>query len=150
MMKCDQGSTSACGKSCCCWSCAEKGTCADVCDAYISEQEVLDHCPSVITEENALATFETRAVGVIQAMANLLKQKKELEEQEKTVREQLVEAMESHGVKSFESDLLKVTFKAASTRAGVDSKALKEKFPEVYEAVKTVTPVKASVSISLK
>lgn len=150
MMKCSQGSNSVCGKSICCWECAEKDTCKNVCDAYDSLQDIQEHCPCLIKEETAVATFEAKSVGTVQRMIDLLKKKKELEEQEKGVREQLVEAMETHGVKSFENDLLKVTFKAASTRSGIDTKLLKEKYPEVYEAVKTTSTVKASVNISLK
>lgn len=150
MMKCEQGSTSICGKNLCCWSCEERENCQYGCTLFNSDHEAMVNCPEVITEENALATFNTRAVSIIQAMVDLLKQKKELEEKEEAVRQQLTAAMEMHGITCFENDSLKVTFKKASVRSGVDTKALKENFPEVYKACKKDTPVKASISISLK
>ena len=149
-MNCEQGSLSPCGKNLCCWSCAEREHCPDACISYSSEKAAMEHCPDIITEEKALTIFSTKAVGVIKAMTDLLKKKKELEEQEKTVREQLLAAMETHGVKCFENELLKVTYKAASTRSGVDSKLLKQNYPEVFKAVQTSIPVKSSIAISLK
>lgn len=150
MMKCEQGSLSDCGKDLCCWSCEEREACPDACNSFKSAHEAAVNCVDVVTEENALATFNSRAVSVIQAMVDLLKQKKELEEKEEAVRQQLTAAMEMHGITCFENDSLKVTFKKASVRSGVDTKALKENFPEVYKACKKDTPVKASISISLK
>lgn len=87
---------------------------------------------------------------MIQAMTDLLKQKKALEEQEKTVRAKLVEAMDAYGVKSFENELLKVTYVAATSKTTVDSKTLKKDMPDVYEKYSKTSPVAASVRISLK
>ncbi len=149
-MICKEGANSPCGKSCCCWSCEEREGCRDACASFISDTEAMEKCPCIVKEENALAVFQIKAVNVIQNMVQLLQQKKALEEKEKTVREELTAAMDAFGIKSFENDILKVTFKAASVRSGVDSKALKAKFPEVYKEVQTETPVKASIAISLK
>lgn len=149
-MICKEGANSPCGKSCCCWSCEERESCRDACASFTGDAEAMEKCPCIVKEENALAVFQTKAVNVIQNMVQLLQQKKALEEKEKTVREELTAAMDAFGIKSFENDSLKVTFKAASVRSGVDSKALKAKFPEVYKEVQTETPVKASIAISLK
>ena len=149
-MICKEGVNSPCGKSCCCWSCEERESCDYACTSYTSDSEAIEKCSYIVKEENALAVFQTKAVNVIQNMVQLLQQKKALEEKEKTVREELSAAMDAFGIKSFENDVLKVTFKAASVRSGVDTKALKAKFPEVYKEVQTETPVKASVAISLK
>lgn len=149
-MICKEGSNSECGKTCCCWSCKELDGCPNACASFASDSEAMEKCSCIVKEENVLAIFQTKAVNVIQNMVQLLQQKKALEEKEKVVREELTAAMDAFGIKAFENDALKVTFKAASVRSGVDSKALKAKFPEVYQAVQTETPVKASIAISLK
>lgn len=46
--------------------------------------------------------MQTEAAGIIKSIAALTLQKKQIEEQEKEMRIQLVAAMEKYGVKSFE------------------------------------------------
>jgi predicted phage-related endonuclease len=54
------------------------------------------------------------------------------------------------GIKNWESDNLKFTVKAASTREGLDSKKIKAEMPEIYEKYKTTTQVKESLIIKIK
>lgn len=62
----------------------------------------------------------------------------------------LLEEMEKRGLKSYETDGVKITYVAASTRSTLDSKAIKEKYPAIYEAHSKTTEVKASLKITLK
>lgn len=62
----------------------------------------------------------------------------------------LLQEMESRGLKSFEKGNLKITYVAPSTRATLDSKAIKEQYPAIYEANLKTTEIKASLKITLK
>lgn len=150
MILCKMGSESVCGKKCCCWDCDERATCKDVCDAYEDGKEAERYCIQYIPEETSLAAFQAKEATVIQKMVDLLKQKKALEEQEKGIREQLVQAMGAYNVKSFENDLLKVVFVDSTTKTTLDSKALKKDHPDLVEAYSKVSKVSGSVRITLK
>lgn len=62
----------------------------------------------------------------------------------------LLQEMESRGLKSFEKGNLKITYVAPSTRTTLDSKAIKEQYPAIYEANLKTTEIKASLKITLK
>lgn len=150
MKKCNSGiNCPVTGENTCCKCCDKLQTCEGACEDALDLTAV---CPDEVDEatESLPALFGQKEVAVIQAMTDLLKQKKALEEQEAKVREQLVAAMDAHGIKSFENDLLKVVFVAASTRTTIDSKALKKDLPDVAEKYSKTSSVKASVKISLK
>lgn len=145
MIKCKQAiESSSCGKTCCCLECEEKATCKEVCT------ELKEGCEDAFEETDSLATMQHEAGKVIQAIAALTVQKKQIEEQEKEMRVQLLAAMEKYGVKSFESDAVKFVYVAPSTRTTIDSKALKKDLPDVAAKYSKTSPVSASVKITVK
>ena len=145
MIKCKQAmESSACGKVCCCLECEERESCKDVCT------ELSPDCEDAFSEETALATMQTEAAGIIKSIAALTLQKKKIEDQEKAMREQLKEVMEKYGVKSFESDTVKFTYVAPTTRTTIDSKALKKDLPDVAAKYSKTSNVSASVKITVK
>ena len=145
MIKCKQAmESSACGKVCCCLECEEKDTCKDVCS------ELYPDCADAFTEETALATMQKEAGAVITAIANLSVQKKQIEDQEKEMRKQLVAAMEKYGVKSMKNDLVEIVYVAPTTRTTIDSKALKNDLPDVAAKYSKTSNVSASVKITVK
>lgn len=135
---------SACGKVCCCLECGERESCEDVCT------ELSPNCEDAFTEETALATMQTEAAAIIKGIAALTLQKKQLEEQEKEMRVQLMAAMEKYGVKSFENEDVKFTYVAATTRTTIDSAKLKKDLPEVAERYSKISKVSDSVKITVK
>jgi predicted phage-related endonuclease len=58
--------------------------------------------------------------------------------------------MELHGVKKFESDVLNLTYIAATTATSVDSKKLKADHPEIYDECSKVSNKKAYVKVVVK
>lgn len=146
MIKCKQAVKfgSGCGKTCCCLECEERGSCKDVCTA----QRI--NCPDAFNEETAVATMQTEAATIIKAVADLTLKKKEIEEQEKKMRVQLVVAMEKYGVKSFENDDIKFTYVAPTTRTSIDSTKLKKDLPDVAAKYSKTSKVSASVKITVK
>lgn len=79
----------------------------------------------------------------------LKKQIKEAEERQKALQDAFLEKMEESGTKSIVTDFCKITYVAASTREGVDSKLLKAEKPELFEQYKKITTVKPSVRITI-
>lgn len=145
MIKCKQAmENSACGKVCCCLECEEKDTCKDVCS------ELSPDCEDAFTEETALATMQKEAGAVIEKIANLSVQKKQIEDQEKEMRKQLVAAMEKYGVKSLKNDLVEIVYVAPTTRTTIDSKALKNDLPDIAAKYSKTSNVSASVKITVK
>ena len=76
--------------------------------------------------------------------------KKEVEAQNEVLKAELLEAMKTQGIKSFENDALKITYIEPTTRETIDSKRLKEERPEIAEQYKKISKVKDSVRITLK
>lgn len=136
------------GLKICCGVCDYRGTCPDVCGSIgmISPQNCED--AEVITNE--LVQFESAVPDVIQKIATLKRLKKELEDQEKELNQKLVEAMETYGVKSFENDLIKITYVAPTTKTTIDSTKLKKEHPDIAAKYSKLSTVSASVRVTVK
>lgn len=80
--------SSACGKLCCCFDCEDKDNCKDICN-LITEGVISDpkNCESAIESDTAVKEFESKTVAVIKAIAAISTKKKELEQQDKLMRE---------------------------------------------------------------
>lgn len=77
-------------------------------------------------------------------------QYKAAQEQAKALREEMCKLMKEQGVKSFETDNLKLTFVDESERTTVDSKKLQAEFPEIYDQVKKTSKINATVRVTVK
>lgn len=87
---------------------------------------------------------------VIVAIRNLEKQKKDIETQEKLMREKLLKACEDYGVLGFDNDLMSVTYVPETTRETFDSKSFKTDYPELAPLYTKTSKVKASLRIKMK
>ena len=84
---------------------------------------------------------------IIQSME---KKKKEAEKNATELRETIIKAMKEQDIKSYENDLLKMTYIAPSVRESLDTARLKKELPEVAEKYLKQTQVKESVRITLR
>lgn len=128
----------------CCAECPHVEGCNSRCE--LNPQE----CNDAVFEGTSLEVFQDKARAVIQKIGLLMTQKAEIEKQEKTMREQLQQAMEAHNIKKFDNDLIKITYVEASTRTTVDSAKLKAQQPDIYAKFSKTSAVKAFVKIELK
>ena len=94
--------------------------------------------------------MQTEAAAVITAIAALTIRKKQIEEQEKAMKEQLKKAMEKYGVKSFDNETVKFTYVAPTVENRIDSKALKADFPDVAAKYTKQNPKAGYVKITVK
>ena len=101
-------------------------------------------------EETALAVFQKTQLATLNAIADLTTQKKALEEQEKSMKAALFEAMEKYGIKKFESDVLNLTYVAPTVSHGIDTAKLKKRYPEAAADCAKDTPKAGYVKITLK
>lgn len=83
-------------------------------------------------------------------IAEMETRRKEMEADSALLKESLLEVMEKNGIKSFETDNIKLTVKAASERKTFDSTRFKADHPEDYEKYLKTSSVKSSLTIKLK
>lgn len=153
MMKCRQitsgeAETPTCGLNVCCFYCDRKDSCEEMCGD--AKDGLAQKCPEAFSEETALLTMKKDAAAVIKKIVALTIQKKQIEDQEKEMRAQLMKAMEQYGVKKFESDSVTFTYIAATVRNSIDSTKLKKELPDVAAKYMKTSNVSASVKIEVK
>ena len=135
-----------CGQDICCHLCPDQGWCIDACHG------VGDHrkCPEFIQEENELQVMQSAVPEAIKAITEISIQKKKLDEQEKLMRQKLLEAMEAYNVKKFETAHVAFTYVAPTTKTTIDSAKLKKKYPDIAEECSKVSNASAYVKITVK
>ena len=89
------------------------------------------------------------AEEVIDQIIEFNKAKKEMEYQEKLLKDGLMNAMNELGITKFIIKGLSAQIKAGSTRVTIDSKRLKEECPEIYQAYSKETEVKPSIVLTI-
>ena len=129
----------------CCGVCGHRETCDNCCEWADRED-----CPDaeIITDE--LVAFQSAVPTAIQKITDLFKLKKQLDEQEKDLKANLLKAMEHFGIKSFKNDFVELTYVAPTTRSTIDSARLKKDHPDLVALYTKTSPVSASVRVSLK
>lgn len=151
MFKCKEAMDAKCGKNCCCLECNELDTCDEACESVCGgKYKHPSECSEAFEETADLVVFETNAATVIQEIANIANQKKALEEQDKEMRAELERVMDLYGVKSFENDIIKISYVEPTTRTTIDSAKLKKKYPTIAEECSKTSEVKGSVRITVK
>lgn len=102
------------------------------------------------SEKDDIMRFQREESRLIEEITDVIVQKKYLEEREKVLRNRLIEAMGSNEIKTFENSVVKFFYMPSSFRNGIDSARLRKEMPEIAAKYSKVTPVSASVKISLK
>ena len=83
-------------------------------------------------------------------IASFEKQIKLLKEQEDKIKAAILAEMEAKGIIKLESDVLSITYVAETTRETLDSKALKEELPDIYDTYIKISKVKPSIRLKVK
>jgi len=133
-------------KEICCFECEELKTCSSACG-----EEGPTKCNDAIFQgSNGLEVFQSKAAATIKAISDLVTAKKDLEQKEKVMKEQLQKAMEQYGIKTFANEVIKVTYMAESVRNSVDSAKLKKNYPDIAAECNKSSSVKAFVKVEVK
>ena len=129
----------------CCFMCGDRETCPEA-----REEPNPTECPNRVERGGALTPAEEKVLPLMQSIKNLAVQKKAIEEREKAMRESLKAAMEKFGVKSFDNDLIKVTYIAGSSSTKIDTAAIKKKYPKIAAECSKVSNTSAYIKIEVK
>lgn len=87
---------------------------------------------------------------VLKQIQDLEIQAAKIEEVKKKLKEDLLKAMEKHGVKKWDNEVMTITYTAPTTRTSIDSVKLKKDMPEIAEKYSKTSNVKSSIRIKLK
>lgn len=83
-------------------------------------------------------------------LANLEKQKKEIEAQEEAIRTKLREAMEQYSVKKIDTPDVTITYVEGTDKEYFDKKKFQKDHPKMYDNYISMKPSASYVSIKLK
>lgn len=75
---------------------------------------------------------------------------KELEIENKQIKEALANAMKENGVRQLQTDIFTATYTPDHIKVALDQKTFKESFPDLYEQFTKESTVKGSLRISFK
>lgn len=128
----------------CCFHCPEKETCSMPCSKHP------DTCGFSKTAETDLAAFETRYMVVFEEIKRIVKSKKAMEAREKELKDKLREAMEAHGIKIVDNELVKITYIAPTTAVSIDTAKLKKRYPAIAEECSKSSPKAGYIKIEVK
>lgn len=88
--------------------------------------------------------------NVEESVYQLIEIQKTLDEQMNKFKSQLLELMKEAKADNIKGDLITITRKKAYSRESIDTKALKEKYPDIYEEFIKYSNVKESIQIKAK
>lgn len=96
--------------------------------------------------------LESRYLKAEQEFMSIETQAKTLQDARDALRGEILALMEKQKILSWESKdrQLKVTYVAPQERVSVDSKKLKEKYPQVYTECQKLTKVKAQIRVTIR
>ena len=115
-------------------------------------KELIEIIPNEIDEETG-ALMEVRYFlepETSSKIAEFERQIKELKEKEEELKQAILSEMESKDIIKLEAPELTITRVLPTTREALDTKALKEELPEVYDAYVKISEVKSSLRIKVK
>lgn len=106
--------------------------------------------------QEEIAAFEQKYLEVCKNLSNMVKQKKQIEEQESKVKEQLAKVMDEFGIKSMDNAFIRFTRVAANPgKQTIDIDKMRNEEPELYAELladypKTTGAKKAYVKFETK
>lgn len=152
MIICKDAENNPCAYDHCCVSCIEKNTCKTVCELVRpddTEDVIKEEC-DMVDEPKEVILLEQHYPTLVEAITDVCVRKKELEEEEKQMKEMLITAMKACHLKSWDNDLIKITYVAPTTRKSIDTTRLKKEKPDIAEEYTKESQVSASVRITVK
>lgn len=102
------------------------------------------YMPLTITE------YPVQIVKAEHALIDLDNESKAIEQNRKAIMDGLLSIMKDNNIKFYYGQEINLTRKYESTRESIDSKKLKDEFPDVYEKCKKTSIVKESLTLKIK
>lgn len=122
-------------------------------DLYMADVKYEEKKLEELEMENEIVKIENNEIVVSQALVQKIiefnKAKKEMEYQEKLLKEGLMEAMQKLGMEHFSINGLSATIRKGSVRATLDTTRLKTECPDIYEAYSKTSETKPSLVLTV-
>ena len=83
-------------------------------------------------------------------IADFEKMAKEIKAKEDELKKEILKEMESKGIIKLETEELTISFVSGTERETLNTKALREELPDIYDTYVEIKPVKPSIRIKLK
>lgn len=113
-------------------------------------KECYDKALSGITFKAMVPALPKEVLPILKTLGDLEVEAKNIKNQQETLKIDLLNAMETHGVKKWDNDVMTISYVAPTTRTSVDSTKLKKELPDVFSKYSKVSNVKSSIRIKLK
>ena len=97
-----------------------------------------------------LMTFEKDNLMVLTHLAQIEKQFKDMDEERRNLKNNVLEQMEKHDISSFSNDVFSISYKKPSKVKTFDKDRFKEDYPELYEAYQKEVTRSSSIMFKLK
>ena len=98
-----------------------------------------------ITEDGAILKRDT-----VEKIAEFERVAKDIKTKQDELKAAILAEMEDKGILKIETPEMVVSYVAETTRETLDSKALKEELPDIYDTYAKISPVKASIRIKIR
>ena len=95
-------------------------------------------------------TFASEYEVMCKDLLALERQAKDIDRKRKEAKATICEAMEKYGIKTFENDILKLTYVAETSTVGIDTKAFQREYPDTYEEILEKYPKETTRSAYVK
>lgn len=122
----------------------------DMIEADKSGSVFSSYAPIVPCEARSDEELPTEYLALESAIVSLINQSKEIEQKQDVLKEKLLQAMEAHGVKKWETQNLTITRVLPTTKMSFDSARFKKENEELYLKYQKETKVKSSIRITSK
>ena len=119
--------------------------------AYINGEDGTSFAPLIEAEmkEERKEEGELMSDDEVAELVDIEKTIARLKERETEIKSILFDRLKKSGEKKWGNDLLTLTLKAASTRITVDSKKLKEAYPDVYDDCSKISEIAESLTVKV-
>jgi predicted phage-related endonuclease len=130
----------------CCHECPDADGCPDCCG------DCPEECGRSVAEgaETNLVAFTQQHMTLFQEIRSLVLEKKAAEAREKNLKDELKAAMEAHGIRAIDNDILKITYVPETVTHTLDTAKIKRKYPGLAEECSKETPKSSYIKIEVK
>lgn len=101
----------------------------------------------LIKVENNVAVL---TAGTAEKIVEFERIVKDIKDKEDALKKAILEEMREHNLIKLETDELTLTYVAPTTRESLDTKAIKEELPQIYDTYCKLSTVKESLRIKIK
>lgn len=88
--------------------------------------------------------------AICEEIANVEREAKRISEKQKNLKARVLEIMEENDVLKIDNNILSITYVGTTTSETLDSKALREDLPEIYDTYCKITTRGAYIKIKTK